>query len=85
MSGILRKQQEVDNIGCAAVDRAFEAARAKGQLSPVWTPYAASHCFLWIVKGLYVDWLRFGMKFDLKAEAEMCLSQLFASFRSAPG
>jgi TetR/AcrR family acrAB operon transcriptional repressor len=82
MAGLLERQREIDSTSCASVFHAFERAEAKGQLSAGWTPYAASRCFVWMLKGLYIDWLRFGMHFDLAAEGEKCLSQLFGSFRS---
>jgi TetR/AcrR family acrAB operon transcriptional repressor len=82
MAGLLEKQREMDGASCLFVCNAFENARAKGQLSAGWTPYAASRCFIWMLKGLYIDWLRFGMQFDLAAEGEKCLSQLFGSFRN---
>jgi TetR/AcrR family acrAB operon transcriptional repressor len=82
MAGLLEKQREMDAKSCLSVCNAFENAKAKGQLSPGWTPYAASRCFIWMLKGLYIDWLRFGMQFDLAAEGEKCLSQLFGSFRN---
>jgi TetR/AcrR family acrAB operon transcriptional repressor len=82
MAGLLEKQREMDDASCLSVCNAFENARAKGQLSSGWTPYAASRCFVWMLKGLYIDWLRFGMQFDLAAEGEKCLSQLFGSFRN---
>ncbi|MDB5525352.1 MAG: Transcription repressor of multidrug efflux pump acrAB operon, TetR (AcrR) family [Rhizobium sp.] len=82
MAGLLEKQRDMDSLSCTSVCHAFETAQTKGQLASGWTPYAASRCFIWMLKGLYIDWLRFGMKFDLAAEGEKCLSQLFASFRS---
>ena len=82
MASLLEKQRDVDSACCSDLNGAFESAAAKGQLSPNWTPQVASRCYMWMVKGLYVDWLRFGMKFDLAAEGEKCLSQLFGSFRS---
>jgi TetR/AcrR family acrAB operon transcriptional repressor len=82
MAGLLEKQREMDGASCSSVCNAFESAKAKGQLSAGWTPYVASRCFIWMLKGLYIDWLRFGMQFDLAAEGEKCLSQLFASFRN---
>jgi hypothetical protein len=60
--------------------QAFETAERKGLFATGWTPLVASRCFIWMIKGLYIDWLRFGMRFDLAAEGEKCLSQLFASF-----
>ena len=82
MAGLLEKQREMDSLSCLSVCQAFEKAEAKGQLSAGWTPDAASRCFIWMVKGLYIDWLRFGMQFDLAKEGEKCLSQLFGSFRN---
>ena len=82
MASLLERQREVDAECAADLDNAFESAKAKGQLSSNWTPRVASRSFMWMAKGLYVDWLRFGMKFDLAAEGEKCLSQLFSSFRS---
>jgi TetR/AcrR family acrAB operon transcriptional repressor len=81
MAGLLEKQREMDIESCLSVCSAFEKARNKGQLSAGWTPDAASRCFIWMIKGLYIDWLRFGMQFDLAAEGEKCLSQLFENFR----
>jgi TetR/AcrR family acrAB operon transcriptional repressor len=83
MAGLLEKQRDMDSMSCLSVCHAFEKAQSKGQLSPGWTPYAASRCFIWMLKGLYIDWLRFGMQFDLAVEGEKCLSQLFGSFRKA--
>jgi TetR/AcrR family acrAB operon transcriptional repressor len=82
MASLLERQREVDAECATDLDNAFESAKAKGQLSSNWTPRVASRCFMWMAKGLYIDWLRFGMKFDLAAEGEKCLSQLFGSFRS---
>jgi AcrR family transcriptional regulator len=82
MAGLLERQREMDFASCLSVCNAFERAQEKGQLSHGWTPYAASRCFIWMVKGLYIDWLRFGMQFDLAKEGEKCLSQLFGSFKS---
>jgi len=81
MAGLLEKQREMDVASCLSVHHAFERAEAKGQLSHGWTPYVASRSLIWMVKGLYIDWLRFGMQFDLAREGEKCLSQLFGSFR----
>lgn len=85
MAGILERQREIDASSCSSVFRAFESAAAKGQLAAGWTPYAASRCFIWMLKGLYIDWLRFGMQFDLPREGRKCLSQLFGSFKSKAG
>jgi TetR/AcrR family acrAB operon transcriptional repressor len=81
MASILDRQRDLDAQAKAAVRQAFEAARQKGQLSPGWDPEVAARCFVWMLKGLYIDWLRFGMQFDLVAEGTKCLAQLFASFR----
>jgi TetR/AcrR family transcriptional regulator, repressor of the mexAB-oprM multidrug resistance operon len=82
MTNLLERQREIDVICRALVENGFEQAAAKRQLSPDWTPAGASRCYIWMLKGLYFDWLRFGMQFDLAAEGEKCLSQLFGSFRS---
>lgn len=81
MAGILERQREIDVSASASVRVAFEQASEKGQLSANWTPEVASRCFIWMLKGLYIDWLRFGMQFDLTAEGEKCLSQLFGGFK----
>jgi TetR/AcrR family transcriptional repressor of mexAB-oprM operon len=85
MAEILDRQRQADSLHCDTLVRAFHHARANGQLSPDWTPDAAAKTFFWMVKGLYGDWLRFGMQFDLKAEGGQSLSRLFACFRNTDG
>lgn len=80
MAGLMERQRQMDQLTCASVLQAFETAERKGLFATGWTPLVASRCFIWMIKGLYIDWLRFGMRFDLAAEGEKCLSQLFASF-----
>ncbi len=82
MAGVLERQREMDAASCLSAYHAFRQAAAKGQLAPTWTPEVASHCFIWMLKGLYQDWLRFGRNFDLVGEGEKCLAQLFDNFRS---
>lgn len=82
MARILERQREADAEHLEVLVTAFEQAQAQGQLSGHWTSRSAARTFMWVVKGLYADWLRFGMRFDLEAEARQCVSRLFASFRS---
>lgn len=80
MAGILQRQQALDEEAREMLCRAFANAQQRGHLAPGWSPDVASRCFMWMVKGLYFDWLRYGMKFDLVAEGEKCLAQLFGGF-----
>jgi len=83
MEDILERQKQADEVHCATLINAFRHAERNGQLSDRWTPEAAAQTFLWTVKGLYGDWLRSGMRFDLATEGGQCLPRLFACFRSA--
>lgn len=83
MAGILEREREVDEAHCEVLFKAFEHAQANGQLSDRWTPETAARTFMWTVKGLCGDWLRFGMHFDLAAEGRQSLSRLFTCFRVA--
>jgi TetR/AcrR family acrAB operon transcriptional repressor len=85
MADILDRQKDLDDAGKASVRRAFEDAAVANQLAEGWTPDVASRCFIWMVKGLYLEWLRYGRRFDLAAEGKICLAQLFASFRRKAG
>jgi AcrR family transcriptional regulator len=82
MAGILERQREADDAHCEVLIKAFEHAKGNGQLSDRWTPETAARTFMWMVKGLYGDWLRFGMQFDLATEGRQSLSRLFSCFRS---
>lgn len=82
MAEVLERQRAMDSRSCLSAGHAFASAAAKGQLAPGWTPDIASRCFIWMLKGLYSDWLHFGRDFDLSAEGRKCMRQLFASFRS---
>jgi TetR/AcrR family acrAB operon transcriptional repressor len=81
MSDILDRQKELDATGKTMVRKGFEDAAANNQLAEGWTPDVAAQCFIFMIKGLYTEWLRFGRQFDLVAEGKICLGQLFASFR----
>ncbi|MBL0372775.1 TetR family transcriptional regulator [Rhizobium sp. KVB221] len=81
MAGILQKQREADASSCQFLLTAFKGAYEKGQLASSWTPDVAARSFLWLMKGVYTDWLRFGMQFDLATEGGACVKQLFSSFR----
>jgi TetR/AcrR family acrAB operon transcriptional repressor len=82
MAGILEREREADAVHCDVLVTAFERAHANGQLSGRWTAETAARTFMWVLKGLYGDWLRFGMKFDLAAEGRRSIEGLFACFRS---
>jgi TetR/AcrR family acrAB operon transcriptional repressor len=82
MAGILERQREADDVHCEVLIKAFQHASANGQLSDRWTPETAARTFMWMVKGLYGDWLRFGMQFDLATEGRQSLSRLFTCFRA---
>jgi TetR/AcrR family acrAB operon transcriptional repressor len=82
MAGVLEREREADAVHCDVLVTAFEQAQANGQLSGRWTAETAARTFMWVLKGLYGDWLRFGMKFDLVTEARNSLEGLFACFRS---
>ena len=85
MADILERQRLADEVHCQSLVKGFANAQSKGQLSQRWTPETAAKTFLWMVKGLYGEWLRFGMNFDLNVEGRQSLTRLFACFRNVGG
>ena len=85
MLDIIERQRKVDDMHFALVVDAFDKARLAGLLAEQWSPLCAARVFVSILRGLYSDWLYFGMRFSLIEEGSNCMRELFLSFRtSAP-
>lgn len=85
MAGILDRQREIDNQHLGIFVEALRHAQTKGQLSERWTPETAARTFFWVLKGLYSEWLRFGMQFDLAQWGGQTITRLVACFRNTHG
>ncbi|WP_142847721.1 TetR family transcriptional regulator [Telmatospirillum sp. J64-1] len=80
----LERQRDVDEELLTDVKQAFHLAQEQGMLSPAWTPETASRVFVSFMSGLFSDWLRYGMNFEIVQTGRACLADLFRSFRRAP-
>ncbi|HWW49559.1 MAG TPA: TetR family transcriptional regulator [Xanthobacteraceae bacterium] len=83
MADVLQRQQDADTAMQANLARIFTMARDDGALVPQWSPDVAARVFALMMRGLWVDWLRYGRSFDLVAHGAACVEQLFRSFRRA--
>jgi AcrR family transcriptional regulator len=78
----LGRQNEANEQMRAKFMRAFELAHGDGSLGPGWAPEVAAKTFECMMVGLFVDWLRFGQKFDIVEVGRPCIAGLIRSFRA---
>ena len=84
LEAMLNEQQQVDDEHMKALEMAFAAAAANGQLTPCWTPGSAASALRWMMKGLCTEWLLYGRRFDIARQGKEGLRRLFQSFTCDP-
>ena len=84
LEAMLNEQQQVDDEHMKALEMAFAAAAANGQLTPCWTPGSAASALRWMMKGLCTEWLLYGRRFDIARQGKEGLRRLFQSFTRDP-
>jgi AcrR family transcriptional regulator len=82
MAEALARQNEADALMHADLTRLFEMAERSRLLAPRWAPAVAERTFTAMMRGLWVDWLRYERNFDLAAVGSQCVRELFRSFRA---
>lgn len=82
MAELLVRQNEADRAMHANLGRLFAMARQSGLLAPRWQPEVAVRAFSAMMRGLWVDWLRYDRNFDLTGMGSQCVQELFRSFRA---
>lgn len=82
MAEALTRQNEADAAMHADLTRLFEMAGRDGLLNPRWAPAVAERAFTAMMRGLWVDWLRYERNFDLAGVGSECVKELFRSFRA---
>ncbi len=82
MAEALARQSEADAAMHANLTRLFAMAGRDGLLSPRWAPAVAERAFTAMMRGLWVDWLRYERNFDLAGVGSDCVRGLFRSFRA---
>ncbi|MCV3736690.1 TetR family transcriptional regulator [Rhizobium sp. TRM96647] len=83
LAPVLAQQQQVFDEHVRILEKAFARAAETGKLDRCWTPRALASSFCWMMKGLCVEWLLFGRRFDLAAEGRDGLSRFIRGLRAA--
>ncbi|MBB3975482.1 TetR/AcrR family acrAB operon transcriptional repressor [Rhizobium azooxidifex] len=83
LAPVLQQQQQVFDEHVRILEMAFARAAETGKLDRCWTPRALASSFCWMMKGLCVEWLLFGRRFDLAAEGRDGLSRFIRGLRAA--
>lgn len=82
MAEALMRQRDADTAMHANLLRLFMMAQERAVLSPRWRPDVAVRAFTAMMRGLWVDWLRYDRNFDLTSIGSDCVRELFGSFRA---
>lgn len=83
LAPVLVQQQQVFDEHVRILEMAFARTAEKGQLNSSWTPRSLATAFCWMMKGLCVEWLLFGRRFDLSVEGREGLARFMRGLRAA--
>lgn len=83
LAPVLVQQQQVFDEHVRILEMAFARVAEKGQLNSCWTPRSLATAFCWMMKGLCVEWLLFGRRFDLSLEGREGLARFIRGVRAA--
>ena len=82
MAEALKRQQDADAVMRSNLLSLFAMAHENGSLDRNWTPAIAARVFESMIRGIWVEWLRYEQGFDLVKLGSQSIGELFESFRA---
>jgi AcrR family transcriptional regulator len=82
MAEALKRQQDADTVMRSNLLRLFTMAHENGSLDRNWTPETAARVFEAMIRGIWVEWLRYEQGFDLVTVGSQSIDELFRAFRA---